>query len=337
MTYTRTFEQDGSPCFRDKNWSERGEEGVALRYGEFPHAVTSVDEIEGPQRIDSDGTPTYGDLLGQIFFKPKTAYSGQGRGIGSWFHAAPCVVTGDLQCLPVKDSTYAPDDRYEPIPFQLPPNTQDLPVGTLGLLLAATKEDGDQEPVFFGGSALSRLIAANRGTPYTDGTDVYDLNAAGEPDPLFNAKLQSAWMVMTPGYGPTSAGQPFVNANFFMNFAQAVGFNVNGNNNGGLSFINPQTGQPINVGFLPNGANGLVFQQPQGNAPQGGVVNVGVNNGPIPVNFQPQGPQNNVVNIGIQNNQPQLDFQNPNNGQNQVQVGNGPQQQINFQNPGGNN
>lgn len=312
MPELRHFQANGVIPARDKTWVDRGEKNLSMRFSEIGVAVTGFHEEEGPTYTEGE-SDTVGDYPSQLFFKSATTYAGQGRGIGSWFHAAPCVVTGDLQCLPVKDSTYAPDDRYEPISFQLPPNTQDLPVGTLGLLLAATKEDGDQEPVFFGGSALSRLIAANRGTPYTDGTDVYDLNAAGEPDPIFNAKLQSAWMVMTPGYAPTSSSQPFVNPNFFMNFAQAVGFNLNGQNNGGLSFVDPQTGQPLNVGFLPNGANGLVFQNPYSNSPTGGVVNVGANTGPVPAVFQPQGPQNNVVNIGIftQDNQPGLDFSNP--------------------------
>lgn len=205
--FTRQFNQHGSESYRDRSFNEREGYHIGNRLVEYAHEILSI-EAFASRRDRGSGTSenTLGDILGPVFIQTKTPgnASPEGRPIGSWWHGCPVVITsasggpGGVTALPIFDSTYGPDDRYEEIPIPTRDGEPLPEVGDLGIVYSATKEDGEAELVFIGSPPPEELMAVNRNPFYDAGSDVYDAAPDGTPDPSFVAKLQSYWRVVNP-------------------------------------------------------------------------------------------------------------------------------------------
>lgn len=279
----------GIPSYRDETYKDRGT-SLGARFTTFGHLIKSIDTKGNVNRDNSTG-----DILGSVLVKPKD------RDMSAWFHACPAVKT-QYGFFPIRDKTFAPDMSFEPIDAAVPNGAQ-IPNGTPVIILCATKEDGEQELIVMSGGsgaeqpALS-LIAANRNSPYEMGTSVYDLNKEGEADIKNQAKLQSAWKVMTPNIAPVSGstGVP----NFFNLAAQGKNFpSFDGQKTLLKATPKNNNGNVINIGMSDQGGklkfskggkdfdpfslfgikkkNGIKFSSP--NDEGGGIVEIGIAKG----------------------------------------------------------
>ncbi len=195
---TRTFHQDGSMCLRDGTYKDREGFEIDNRFGEFAHSIDEIDDR-------GHKTRSTGDILGQVFFEREDGE----RPIGSWFFACPARTVSSNEIRPIANKDYEADERYPAVQYTTPPEIGEIPNGTVGVALTATKEDGDQEVLFFpsmGGGTT--LIASNRNDFPELGTDVFDINEDGEPDPGKVAKLQSHLRVMNFVIEPDDGSPP---------------------------------------------------------------------------------------------------------------------------------
>lgn len=251
MPYTQHPHGVGVPSYRDEQYKDRGWP-LGARWTSFAHGIK---ELFDDGSVDRNNT--HGDILGSVFVKPNP----EGRPFGSWFHACP-VIKSEGSFFPIRDSSFAPDTSFEPIEAKVI-NDEDIPNNTPCIILCATKEDGEQELVVMTGGETLKLIAANRNSPYEMGTSVYDLNSEGEADISNQAKLQSAWKVMTPSYSQKS-GSAAGNANFFALAAQGKNIPVpkfgklllkgKGKNNGNTADVGiDKDGKPGQLKFTKNG------------------------------------------------------------------------------------
>src|SRR3990167_2474525 len=124
-------------------------------------------------------------------------------GIGG---AGACgIFTGKNYALrPLIGAEYLEDARWEDLPATLPKRWKKLPVGTIGITLAATNEE-EQIPLFF--PCDPNLIAVNHAGDHDMGTLVADLTPGFAVDPHRLAPLQTLMRVIKKPLGqPNSLG-----------------------------------------------------------------------------------------------------------------------------------
>lgn len=322
----------GSIAWRHESYKE---EGYKLAYRRVQMALANIG-------IDLLGFPKHGDTgadhSGFLYWEPST------RGIGSWSPAWPCIAMSGGLFLPINNQTWQPDERFIRKYLSLPPNIDSVPEGTIGIAIAAVKEDGPGQGLFLPSSLVEGLIAANRNPDFNDGTNVFDLDENGKADQNFFAKLQSVWQVMEPDYGNnapefyTSPG-PITSSipgqapgGFFA--AAAVGVMGAVGPNQITLFKNQNTGpknngygSTVQVGIINN--PGINFKPAGGNGKIGDVINIGGINKPGVV-FKPapgKAPINGVVPVGVNKiEDPGIKFippNNKNNNNNNIPVGGG--------------
>lgn len=270
----------GVPSFRDESYKERGMP-LETRWVSYAHGIKTIDENGNVNR-----DKTTGDIQGAAFARP----AGD-RKIGSWWHGIPVVKSGS-GFIPIRDKSFTGDKNYEIIEAAVK-DGYEVAEGSIGIICAATKEDGEQELIFMGGGDVAqKLLAPNRNGSYLSGTEVFDLNSVGEPDIENHAHLQSFWKVMRPNYD-TGSGQQALFGQF------AVG--AFGGVPGGLTLQEPsQDGSgTINVGFLDGPSSpfgddilGDFGVQPAGQGPQSPFGNdllgdFGLQDGQPGLNFGP--------------------------------------------------
>ena len=219
MSFTREAHMHGFESYRDGSYNEESRDGttIATRMVQYVHEILAIDPLSN-LRDRGNGTIECrtGDLLGPVFIKSATpgTEDTEKRPIGSWWHGAPVIVTeategpppgesgvpASVKVLPIFDTAYEGDDRYEAVEVSPFPGSPLPEIGSIGILKSATKEDGEAELLFLP-SSLNRLIAPNlRGAKYDRGTYVYDLEGeeGDEPSEEFKAQLQTTWRVMRP-------------------------------------------------------------------------------------------------------------------------------------------
>lgn len=289
--FVRDRTKSGDACLRHENFKSQVGYTLGNRRVEYANAIIAVDKYGHPIHRDS-GRDTVGDIQGGTFIKAKD------RAIGSWWHGCPVKKKGS-GFKPIRDREFNVDDAYELIDAAVKDGAE-VPEDAIGIVYAASKEDGEQELIFIPSNFGQKLLAPNRNGPYTQGTDVHDLDAGGKADQKNYAKLQSAWIPMTPSYSPSSGsgGSP----NFF--FGAAVG--IFGGPPGGINLIPAQddNGDVINIGFSDDPV--IEFGSP--NDEGGGIVSVGPSDGPGVGFSSPNDEGGGIVDVGVGFSQNGLDI-----------------------------
>ena len=111
--------------------------------------------------------------------------------------ATPSTASGaaTVGLLPIIDGGYGPDSRYSVLDVPIRPGGGKYPVGTVGIILAASKEKA-QENLFFPTQTAFSMVAVNAAGDPSMASIVSDLTKESEIDPTRTARLQSAWWVV---------------------------------------------------------------------------------------------------------------------------------------------
>ncbi len=230
----RDFLSEGLPSFRDASYKDRGAT-LATRWVEYGCSIASLDSEGFPNRADS-----HGDLLGAVMFPPGEASSGNKsvtthsvtpdgtvgtsvvpatkndskgggsgpRAIPGWWFACPSICTGPGVYRPILDKDYLPDDRFGELKAYHPPEAEKPVKGSVGIIISASKEDGDADnlflPIFGQGPAGGggELICPNsEDADYAQTTQVWELDGGQKAYP---AGLNTAWRICVPSIKNTS-------------------------------------------------------------------------------------------------------------------------------------